>query len=373
MAFKIAWASCEEFQNNSPGWTRIKELKPQVFITHGDTPYTNGPGTASTTQEQAKAFYESFWDRLRPAALMALRSQGMLAFWQPDDHEWTGDNWDHTVTQANIGNASFSTQAQVNTHWKRCLDALEEVMAARWDNPAFDRAGNTQRPSNALTESQNPPTTDYPIRYFTRDFNEMGSVSASPSLARVIFLDGVSYKSPTAASDGAGKHMLGTQQEEFLGDSLSDAVAAQVPYIFISTTKKFFRSTGTDNNDTMGEYPTARNRVLSLIDATGAKPISLSGDKHVLHVMETRKASGGVADLIDVCACPIGVANNALGTAFPEEIWRSSGTGFGLVTVGERARVEIRSARRGGVMWGADFMPGSNLPVYTETIAEKIG
>ena len=371
MSWRLAWASCELNADSTPGWTRIKEHAPKVFISQGDTPYCNGPFTASTTQADALAFYQTYWNKRRLAELMALRSSGMLAYWQRDDHEWTGDNWDHTITRANQGNASFTTQAQVNTHWQRCADAQEQLLAERFDHPAWDRAGNTERPSQALTEGQNPPTTNYPITYFVRDFDASGNLGGTH--CRVIFLDGISYKSSTTDADGAAKHWLGLQQEAWLQSVL--AGASGFAHVIIASTKKLWRSNGTDNSDTAGEYPTARNRVLGIIDASGVKPIWISGDKHVLHVCESRKAAGGFADIIDICACPIGAGlTNDLGLDFPQEIWRDTlRNGYGLLTFGQRLRAEIRHAVSGSVLWAAEFEAGSNTPIYAEPSAVRLG
>ena len=373
--WKLAYASCDTTATRTPGWELIAAHSPRVLIAQGDTPYVNGASnnqygyvtmpafTATTTQAEALDKYRQFWAKPTAAALLARRGSGMLAYYQPDDHEWADDNWDHS--NGALG-ASFTTQALINTHWKRCNDAQAQFFAETWDNPVPDAAGNTDRPSNATAESQNPPTTDYPIKYFVRDFDQLGNVVAGPSHVRVIFLDCISYRSPTAATDNASKRMLGAQQEAWLEDVLTEA--ATVPYVLISSTKKLFRATsGDDNGDTFGTYTTERDRVLSMIATTGAKPIWLSGDRHTPHVMESRIASGGLCDLIDVCACPIGVPINGLGQTFPGLSWKAHRVCFGLVTVDDTLTVEIRDALSGSVLWGAQFAPRSNVPIYTTT------
>ena len=370
---RIVFASCDA-HGTYTWWERVRQLAPDVFIAHGDTPYVNYVApffSVSTTQAIAEAKFNSFWGRPGPVDLLAMRSQGMLAYWQADDHEWGGDNWDHTVTQANAQTGlGATTQAQVNAHWKASNDAQEVVQAALFDNPAWNRAGNTERPSQALTESQNPPASDYPIRYFVQDFNSDGSVAAGPAHCRVIFLDCISYKSPIAAADSAAKHFLGVQQEAWLEQRLLEAVTAQVPFVFISSGKKVFRGTVGDNGDTLGSYPTAQARVLSMIDSTGATPIWLSGDKHRPHVMEARKQRGDACDLIDVCACPGGVKLNALMAPGSNIVWQGNTKCVGQVDVGsDSATVQIVHAEQGGALWSATFAPRSNVPIYGESMA----
>lgn len=379
MTWSIAWASCDNMGSATPGWLNILAHAPRVFISQGDTPYCNGASsglygvpsspafTASTTQADALVKYQQFWSKPSAAALLANRSAGMLAYYQPDDHEWADDNWDHT--NAGLG-GSFTTQALINTHWQLCNAALTQFLAASWDNPTPNAAGNTDRPSGALAEAQNPPTTAYPIKYFSLDLDAVGAVTAGPSLVRIIFLDCISYRSPAAATDNSSKRMLGAQQEAWLEARLLEARG--VPYVVISSTKKLFRGTG-DNGDTFGDYTTERNRVLSMIGSTGTKPIWLSGDRHTLHVMESRVASGGLCDLVDICACPIGVSVNGV-TGCPEMIWKSDRVGYGLLTVGQTSlRAEIREANSGSVLWRADFAPGSNVPIFDEPMAYRIG
>lgn len=372
MVWKLAWASCDETSGRSIGWRRIYEQNPRVFVSQGDTPYCTGttPGLfgfgsqpgfdATTTQESALLRYQQYWAKPTLAELMTRRATGMLAYWQPDDHEWANDNWDHTAEE--LG-PTFSTQALINNHWNVARAAQDQLMAAEFDNPA-PAAGNTDRPSGALQDGEDPPAINYPIRYFVRDISSNGNVSSGPTHTRIIFLDCISYRSPVTAADDASKRLLGAQQEAWFQEKLAEAVAAGVAFIFVSSTKKLWMSATQDNSDTLGAYATERDRLLAMIDATGARPIWLSGDRHTLHVMESRKAAGGVADMIDICACPIGVEVNGVGP-LAQKIWSSPMRGYGLVTVEETAAtVQIRHHASDSVLWQASFAPSSNLPMY---------
>ncbi len=364
---KIAWASCENLATPGYGWDRIAAHVPDVFIDQGDTPYTNGAATCygytstgaadvSTTQAQYLEKYRQFAAKPSFARLLARRASGMLAYWQPDDHEWPNDNWDHTATTAAT---SHTTQAQVNSTWKKANDAQTEALALLWDNPVPDAAGNTQRPASATTESQNPPTTDYPIKYFVRDFG---------TSVRIIFLDCISYRGPRL-SDG---EFLGTQQEAWLTATL--AASSGFDHVFVSSTKKLFQSSppALDNDDTFGQYPTARNRVLGILRDSGIPVVWLSGDRHTPHVMDSRIANGQTADVLDVCACPIGVDINGV-TEVPNMVWVGNRQCYGLVTTDSSgATIELRNAVTGGVMYRCWVARRSNLPVYADVTATRL-
>lgn len=386
---RIVWASCDDTNAATPGWHRVREHQPHLFISQGDTPYTNaatnnlyGFGTmpaftASTTEAQALDKLRQLWKKpTADALLLDLAARGAQAIYQPDDHEWADDNWDHT--NAALG-GSFTTQALVNTHWDRVNKALTTFMGERWNNPAPDAALNTQRPSGALGSGENPSASLYPIRYFVQDYDLLGSLirtAVGPTVpadagaaVRVVFLDCISYRSPNAATDNSSKVLLGAQQEAWLLAVL--AASAAIPHVLISSTKKLWRGSGgvSDNSDTFGNFTTERQRILSAIQAMGVRPIWLSGDRHTLTVCETRVATGSVCDMIDITACPIGVEVNGVGPTYPELIWKTSVQGYGLVAVDQAGlTAELREANTGSVLWTARFAPYSNAPIYTNSV-----
>lgn len=384
---KIAWASCDDAHAATPGWDLIRQHAPHLFISQGDTPYANaatnnlyGFGTmpaftAGTTEAEALDKLRQHWKKpTADALLLDIAARNARAVYQPDDHEWADDNWDHT--SASLG-GSFTTQALVNTHWDRVNRAITTFMGERWHNPPPDASSNTQRPSGALGGGQSPSASLYPIRYFVQDFDLGGAViqtavgptvpSHSRALVRVIFLDCISYRSPNSATDDGGKVLLGSQQEAWLLAVLE--ASAAIPHVLISSTKKLWRASGgvSDNSDTFGDFTTERQRVLEAVQATGVRPIWISGDRHTLTVCETRVATGGVCDMIDITACPISVAVNGVGSTYPELIWKSSAHGYGLITADANGlTAEIRNALTGSVMWSASFSAGSNEPIYPD-------
>lgn len=364
---KIAWASCEDLGAPGVGWARIAEQSPDIFISQGDTPYvgdgaaswgsTTASAVLSTSQAQMLVKYQQFWAKPPATALLALRSSGMLAYYQADDHEWGGDDWDHTITQANTQTSIGAvTQADVNTHWARGKAARLQFLAASWDNPTPNAAGNTELPSQASVGAS-PATTDYPIEYFVLDIGDV----------RLIFLDCISYRSPVAATDNSSKRMLGATQEAWLIARVAEAAAKQ--HVFISSTKLFFATNAPTNSDTFGVYTTERNRIGAALQATGMPVIWLSGDRHLPHVVDTRVSRGGIMDLLDVCACPIGLTPSNLGRTFPVSGPRLEWVGnvmvLGLITVDSAGcTIELRNAQSGSVVWSARVAPRSNVPVY---------
>jgi hypothetical protein len=387
MAWKIAVASCDYTAARTPGWDRLREQAPRVFLSQGDTPYgneawnlygTNSPAfTATTTQADAEAKYLQWLAKPSVAALMALRGAGMDAYWQPDDHEWADDDWDHT--DGELG-ASFTSQALINQHWARCCAAQDVVLAANWDNPAPNAAGNTQRPSGALQEAQDPPATAYRITYFVADYDAAGTLlrrqigptapAATGAHVRIICIDNISYRGPAAATDDSSKVMLGAQQRAWLQSALEQA--AGVPHVIISSTKKLLGSSA-DNSDIWWYYQHERALLLGIIDASGVKPIWVSGDRHHLQIMEWRKAAGDAADIIDICACPIGVRMVSISATTEGLIWQAPGQGFLMLTVGATLRAEMCEANTGSVLWRAEFAAGSNVPIYSGPVAARLG
>lgn len=384
MSFKIAYASCDYMHNPSPGWRRLMQHSPNVFISQGDTPYSNGQATqlygyttpafsAATTEAEALDKLRQHWKKPTcDALLLDMASRSAQCYYQPDDHEWADDNWDHTNT--NLG-GSFTTQALVNTHWDRVNKAITTFMGERWNNPTINSAGNTARPSGSLGSGENPSALLYGIRYFVADYDINGALvrtSIGPSVAstvgaycRVIFTDCISYRSPEAATDNSGKVMFGAQQEAWFLATV--AASSGIPFVLVSSTKKLWRGTGDvgDNSDTFGNYTTERQRILAAMQDTGVRAIWLSGDRHTPTVCETRVASGSIADMIDITACPISGIVNGVGTTYPELIWKSSNRAYGLLTIDSTLNVEIRNSFTGSVMWSATFNSYSNAPVYS--------
>lgn len=376
---KLAWFSCDAMQGESAGLYRIVGHDPDVVISHGDTPYTAGSVTAfgfttagfttATTVATAKDKFNQWWSK---PAVVALRNCGARLFWQLDDHEWGGDNWDHTIAQANdkapIGAV---TQADVNNHWWVCVQAAGEVMPGLGiDNPAFGVNVAGDRPSECTSGGENPPASQYPIRYWYEDYSMAGVLGGSD--IRVIYTDSMSYRSPTAAAESGAKRFLGVTQEAWLIATI--AAAASFQHVIVASSKKLWKTLGgLDNGDTFGSYTTERDRVLAAVKATGVQVLWISGDRHQPHVMQARESAGAAFNAFNICACPISVDLNNAGRTVAETgvsvEWIGGAHCYGLLTIDARGIVaDVRNARTGSVMWTAAFAPKSGVPVYAPAV-----
>lgn len=390
MAWKIALFSCDSTVWRTPGLDRIRQHAPRLLWNQGDAGYgdsgynlygTNSPAfSAATTQAEALAKYLQWLAKPEVAALIALRAGGMRHIFKFDDHEQAGDDWDHDYLNSRLG-VSFTSQALVNAHWANCRAAQDTWMASYADNPQPNSADNTQRPSGALQQGENPATSAYRITYFVEDYDVNGVLlrqqigpnapAATGAYVRVIYLDCISYRSPVSATDNASKVMLGPQQMAWLQAGLQAAVAASVPYVFINSTKKVFGSSG-DNSDMWWAYQTERASMLTMIGGTKAKPIWVSGDRHHLQTSRVTVAGGWPCDLTDICACPVGVLSVTINPAGEGLLWSSPRQGYGLLTVSEgNLLAEVRESNTGTVLWSASFAPGSNEPLYVEPNAYR--
>lgn len=394
---RAAFMSCDDLPRESPGHDRVVEFAPHMISIMGDYPYYTmhtsgkplwGVATVAPVKGDNATLVQTHLDQhfSKPSIkrMMALRSTGTRILWTLDDHDlWMGNDWDHTLNQANSGDLPLGavSQVEVNAHWWTNLQVAIAWGASRFDNPAPNYAANRDRPSSAVV-GDDPPATQYPIRYFCEDYSLSGVYGGKD--IRYIFTDSISYRSDRDAVESGSKHFLGPQQEAWLLDRIVEA--ANFRHIFIMSTKKLtklqaggsyggFMGTGV-NPDTFGAYTTARSRLLNAIHATGVRVIWLSGDQHHPHVMDARVSRGAPYDMIDVCACPMSV--DLLGTPLgPDKgnptYWRTEWIGqtacFGTIEVDNSgARVSVRNANTGAAVWSARFIPGSNNPIYDASI-----
>jgi hypothetical protein len=362
--FTLAWASCD-YSADTESWRNIVNAQAKVVIAQGDTPYSGSSSTA-TTQADALAMYQTYWSKPSLVDLMAQRaSNGMLMYWQPDDHEWGGDDWDHTLAKANTGSSAIGavTQAHVNSHFHNFNQAQLQQIAAAFDNPPADASGNTERPSGCTAEAQNPPTTNYPIKYFHRDFAFSGTLGGAD--IRVIFLDLISYTSPASGAGGPGKRKLGAQQEAWLMALLN--ASASFSHVIISATKPLLKPS---NSDGYGAFETEAARLLTGINTSGIKPIWITGDTHRPHVNHALVSMGAEADLLQVLACPLNSIFHELWSASARtgskvvSLAKTYAYGFCQALPSQNLSVQIRDARSGSALWQAEFAPYSNTPIY---------
>lgn len=387
--FKFAWISCAETGSSVPAFRRMMDDHDiKAIFVQGDTPYIKAsssskfgitaPGiTKTSTQADIELWHAMF--RAEPSwaeFLEWMRDNGRKVYYMPDDHEWGGDNWDHTITQANSSGGftlSCSTQEEVNAHWRAGIKAARQYMG---DNPEnTDTAAIIgDIPSEAII-GDTPDASDYPINYFRIGYDVDGNIVQSGAHIEFFAIDCISYRSPIAATDDSNKTMLGATQKAWLKSAV---VASQASFRPIMSNKKITRNTGADNTDIWGFYTTERDEILAHFSSNGITAAPwLAGDRHVPQVTQSLVSNGFSADVLCVTACPLGVDHNSninSQTYSGDTIWKIDKPGkksrrvYGLGTVHpDRLVVEIRDAETDGILWGGYIESGSNVVQYERT------
>lgn len=384
MSWTFAWFSCVEPFAPVPAFQRMMDHDVRFVHCQGDAPYLQtaaktvwGVSVPAITKTSTQADIEANHAALRAeptwTALSSwLAERGRPLYYQPDDHEWGGDNWDHTITQANAAgfNLGCSTQAEVNTHWARCRAA---ALVYQGDNPANtdSEAVAGDLPSQASVGAT-PDAADYPVSYFRVGYDADGNPVTSNPFIEFFVLDTMSYRSPIAATDNASKTILGATQKAWLKARLPASGATFRPVL---SNKKLYYATGADNSDIWSVYSTERDEILAHFDTQGVTCAPwLCGDRHIPMVASATKAAGYAADVLSLCACPTGVVNNELPNAVcPPHVWVSrqgqhhnNVYGLGIVE-SDRLTLQIRRGRDDAVLWSGYMTPGSNAVNYERT------
>lgn len=378
---KIVWFSCNEQPATALGLLRAAAENPHVALDQGDTPYISGGATVrgitasattylSTAAEILVHYHQVFTDK-GFAALQRKRNNGMQYYKMMDDHEYGGDDWDSTPTQAatqnNIGgtNAGNPTQAETDAHAWECKQAFALAAARYYDNPT-----NIDNPTRDIPSgTADAVAAHFPVYYFRQGFLFDGGKCA-PGVCgdiEVFVLDCITARSPIAATDNSSKYMLGANQEAWL---LAKLAASTATWKVISTTKATRAPSGGGNSDTFRVYSTQMNRILTAIAAANVKGVIwVTGDKHIPYVVAQSIAGGDSYDHVCVCACPISVETNGQMTGtLNGMIWQGQNNNYsrcyGLLEL-ERteARISIKQALNGAYLWKGKMLPTSNALV----------
>lgn len=344
--FSIAWGSCI---TASVGFQSAKYIadviRPAAFFAQGDWPYTTSSaakwgetpgGTSGALPYDIENYYTLHRQLLRHPHLNHL-GRRVPFYYQADDHEWPGNDWDHTVTQANSGTPmGASDQDDVDDAFLAGLYAVRAYAKGNPDNP------DSGIDANALY-----------TRFTIGD-------------AEFFILDGISYRDALTTTDAyPAKTMLGDTQTAWLLDSLENSTAT---WKVIVSNKKTYRCTP-DNGDTWGfNYTAHRDYILAQIAARSVTGVIwIAGDRHIPDVMGTDSHAC-------VNACPISVEYtvDGQGTTYPTGIrWKLLGaTGvlpawryghYGVLTFHGSEYVEAKimnTANRRD--WGGRINAGSN-------------
>jgi len=377
---RIVFASCVRAgspMNSGFEWVR---REAHLLLLQDDVPYANRPSTSwhdGTSLESINL--TDYWDDVTsyykahrsfttsPGAVEALRQIPSIR--QPGDHGWRGNDFDHTVTQANeafnsgSGNfATLSTQAEVDTaHWT-AVQAIKSYCTK--GNPGhpdavdeFPKYGGTKT-VDATDESKYPPG------YGSCRFG---------SLVEVFYLEDIVHRSPIGNADSGtypnhDKTLLGASQRQWLLDQLA---ASPCTFKVISSNKKTLPN-NTDNPDTWANFAVERDGILDWIHNNVTGVIWLTGDRHCASA-----AASESPDHVMVCACPESMTRVTGGTDYAANVvWvgateRKPGVemadtypNYGLLTV-TRNYMEVAVMRLGrGAVWRGRVNAGSNALSY---------
>lgn len=367
--FTFGWFSCMERNRSAIGALRAALSGVAGYASLGDTPYTNGGdasfgiSTTSTNSDQTQAnFYNHYQQAFRNVGMQ--KAMRLAPFYlMADDHEWCGDDWDHTLTQANDAGAGFTTQAQVDTVWNTGNTAQ---LAYSQGNPSnSDTDAVAEAPSEAAAAD-----SFYPPRY-----SRWTVVNAE-----FFLLDCISHKSPLADVDDATKTMLGSQQKLWLKNQLS---ASTSTFKIILSPKRLWDATGgAGNTDSWGSYTTERDEMLAYIESNITGTVWLSGDQHAPAISASVKVADATTDIastsdtynsVDVCACPVGVNSQTGLTTITQnrQIFEKDAPDkqcYGILKVtSDYIEPQLWDSNTGIIFWSGRVYAGTNLLVYPDT------
>jgi len=362
MSYKAAWFSCPIKAQDSSGVYSALSAGASVFFSLGDVPYTNsgttqwGITTVAVDKDSSEAEFDDHYNQMFAGPVW---SQLPTFYMMADDHEWGGDNWDHSLAQSESQTPiGATTQAEVDTHWDRGNKAFITAASTYSDNPVnADADAIAEAPSQADASAAN-----YPVRYFRVGYDINGVVDNSTPHTEYFFIDCISYRDPIANTDDGSiaapnKTMLGVNQRTWLKAHLSSSAAT---FKVIVSTKKTYSQTSADNSDTWGAYTLERDNVLKHIDDNITGVLWLVGDKHYPQVIVKRKSDGDDYDHLSVNACPIGVVTNTF-AATPGIVWSYDSQVVGILEVYEDYLIpRIAKAETGDALWTGRLDAGEN-------------
>ena len=303
-SLKIAYGSCDSRLIPTGFFKNMWEKGAQILALLGDCPYTDGAtgdyyGVSvirlkdDTTLSNFYAFNRGFHSD--PAVIWIGHRMPIIKM--VDDHEYAGDNWDHTAIQATSGNGDISdgagagslTQADVDNAF---INANLAWIAYALGNPSNSDSGvAAQAPSEASAA-----TSNYPAKYFRTTINGV----------ELFVTDQISHRDPIRDVAGASKTMLGTTQEAWLLARFAANTTRKSVWV---TTKKLFANT-TDNSDGWGAqgstFPGYHHERDVVASAMPNGMITISGDRHCASIAATNTDDGDAYDSVNVCACPYG-------------------------------------------------------------------
>lgn len=388
MSFSIAWGSCNQPRNSSSSAALniINRYGCKVFIGVGDLPYIGenanawGISALAIDKNSTISDIETRYDQLLADPGIARMVGEITTYWMADDHEWMGNDWDHTIAGANGNPYSLSLtndatgQGEANAHWLAANTAWINKLGIY--NPANNDGVSPEVPTGAESFSQTPPVTNYPVKYFRAGYDIGGNISTSPHV-ELFVLDCISYCSPVAAIDNSSKTMLGINQKAWLKAQLSASTAT---FKLIVTSRKTLSNSGADNLNTWAVYSTEFQELQAYIDTNSITGIAwLSGDRHIPSI-EVQESPADTYDHLCIVSCPFGqpyAADSRLVTIDSQTRWAKVPTDAAAIPHAPRnfAFVEINNdyiefsickTSTGGKLWRGGLLAGTNKLVYPD-------
>ena len=375
--FKVAAWSCTAGQTDCPAIYTGQRLGAKVFVSQGDDPYMQqtvssmGGSRAPLTGTSSVAdFVNSYSITYDGPAIGSLGSSSYDFYKMPDDHEWGGDNWDHTATQAEsqTGISAGGVQATIDQHFTRGITAHQQVVSTYCDNPAnTDADAIAEIPAiSTLTASS------YPVIYFRVGYDVNGNINNTTPHVEFFFIDCFSYRDPIAATDDGtvaspNKTMLGVNQRDWLKAHLLSSTAT---FKVIFSGKRTYRHT-VGNADTWNQYTKERDNILQYIeDNSITGMLWVAGDQHFPHVIATEAGvgtpteGGSFYDHVCMTACPVYSNTNSTDVG-NGVIWAHDAYVMGIVEINQTyIEASIREVNRGGALWIGRVVAGDNALSY---------
>jgi phosphodiesterase/alkaline phosphatase D-like protein len=312
----------------------------------------NGETTTTVATGSTVATYAAHWRQCARKSENRLLETALPQYRMFDDHEFGGDNWDHSVTQAQASPnvASGGTQAEVDAAWWTARQAAGYYLSG---NPAHIDGASAEKPGAAAGGTS---VSQYPVSYYRFTVGDI----------EVFCIDCFSYRSILTATDNASKTMLGANQKAWLKARLDSSTAR---FKIISSGKTVYAANSAGTGDDWLKYTTERAELLSYISANASGNLRgvvwMCGDAHGAFVAYD-PANGHIS----VCANPAGVDHIAQTVGYQANImWKEGGNSgvsttlpacFGLCeVVGTKLLIRLIN-QYGAVLWSGSVEAGTN-------------
>lgn len=359
---KVAFISCldrlravEDLAQNiiAFGADAVQHQGDYIYVAAALSGYNMETSVAAATSTTV-AGYADHWRQCKRKSDMRLLETALPSFYTFDDHEFGGDNWDHSVAQAQtaLNVASGGTQAEVDESWWKARQALGFYHAG---NPA--NASHLAVPEKPALAGESTPASNYPINYYSYVAGDI----------EVFVLDCISYRSALTATDNAAKTQLGINQKAWLKAALAASTAT---WKVIASGKTTYCATAAGTGDDWLKYTTERDELIDYINTNASGNLRglvwLCGDAHAPFVAYD-SAKGHIA----VCANPAGVNRIAQSAGYSAKVvWKEQGKSatavlpvavFGLVEAFDGYLVLRLINEYGAEMWRGRVNEGTNV------------